>query len=105
MKNEQTSRQDLENILIEKAMKDLHFRQQLLGKPRETIEEALGMNFPPSMNVMVLEEKTDTFYLVLPASPPPFPSDELSENELRMVAGGGAEHTYGSDCYTEEPLC
>jgi hypothetical protein len=88
MENQQQQRQQLEQQLIEKAMKDETFRKQLIENPIETIESEIGMKLPSGMNIKVLEEKPEEVYLVLPMLHPSDQEGELTESELNKVAGG-----------------
>ena len=85
---DQTTRRDFELQLIEKAWKEDAFRQALRSDPQGAVERALGGKLPAGVQVKVVEESADTFYLVLPASPDAAPSSELSDQELDRVAGG-----------------
>ena len=81
-------RKELETQLIEKAMKDEAFREELLNNPKETLEREFEMKIPDFMNVAVLEEDAQTFYLVLPQKINAQSKDELTEAELMAVSGG-----------------
>ena len=81
-------RNELQTQLIEKAMKDEAFREELLKNPKETIEREFEMKIPDFMNVSVLEEDAQTFYLVLPQKINTQSKDELTEAELMAVSGG-----------------
>ncbi|MEI6172479.1 MAG: NHLP leader peptide family RiPP precursor [Bacteroidota bacterium] len=91
-------RKQLEQALIEKAMKDESFRKQLIEDPRSVIQEEFKMKIPDSLNLIVLEEDQKTFYLILPSNPSPGEEMELTEAELEGVSGGnmysiGCEYT------------
>ena len=88
MENLNQKRQQLEQALIEKAMNDEAFRNELIANPKEIIEKETGMKLPEAFNVKVLEENPQSFFLVLPAKVQPGTEDELSEAELEMVSGG-----------------
>jgi Nitrile hydratase, alpha chain len=83
------TRRDVELQLIEKAWKDDAFRQALLTDPRGALERELGAKLPAGVQVKVLAESADTFYLVLPANPDRAPAGELTDQQLDAVAGGG----------------
>ena len=80
-------RQQLEQLLIEKAMKDDSFRKQLIENPIAAIEAEMGMKIPETMKIIVLEEDPQTVYLVLPQVYNQETEMELSESELESVAG------------------
>ena len=82
-----SQRKQLEQKLIEKAMKDDSFRQELLRNPKEVIEAEFGRKIPESIQINVLEEDANTVYLILPQVAQN-PEMELTESELNAVAGG-----------------
>jgi Nitrile hydratase, alpha chain len=83
------SRRDFELQLIEKTWKDDAFRQALRSDPRGAVERVLGGKLPAGLQVKVVEESADTFYLVLPANPDRAPAGQLTDRQLEAVAGGG----------------
>jgi hypothetical protein len=83
-------RQQLEQQLIEKAMKDESFRKQLIENPIAAIEAETGMKIPEFVKIIVLEEDPKTVYLILPQNPVQNTEMELSVAELESVAGGTA---------------
>ena len=89
-------RQQLEQKLIEKAMKDESFRKQLIEDPNAAIEVVIGMKIPDAMKIIVLEEDPQTVYLVLPHVYAQDSEIELSIAELESVAGGD----YSNNEYT-----
>ena len=94
-------RKDIEQKLIEKALKDEAFRKQLIGNTEVAIEQETGMKIPESMNIKIVEEDPKTIYLVLPYVPATETQVELSEIELQEVAGGGnLPITYYKDANT-----
>jgi len=84
-------RKQLEQQIIEKAMKDESFRMQLIEDPRFILEQETGMKIPDSFNIKILEEDAQTFYIVLPEKINPETEDELTEAELMKVSGGQQE--------------
>jgi hypothetical protein len=85
---EQTTRREFELQLIEKAWKDDAFRQALRTDPQGVVERELGGQLPAGLQVKVLAESADTFYLVLPANPDRAPAGQLTDRQLDAVAGG-----------------
>jgi len=83
------TREHFEKLILEKAMKDEAFRTELLKNPKMTLEKEIGVKIPESINIRILEEKSDTFYLVLPPSDEKSTDGELTERELQNVAAGG----------------
>jgi hypothetical protein len=81
-------RQQIEQKLIEKALKDESFRKQLIENPNATFEAETGMKIPDMFQIKVLEEDPQTVYLVLPQSPDQSIDMELSEDDLISLAGG-----------------
>ena len=81
-------RQQIEQQLIEKAMKDESFRKQLIENPGAAIEAETGMKIPYGMKIKLLEEDHQTVYLILPATNLKNSELELSEAELESVSGG-----------------
>ena len=79
------TRKEIESNLIAKAWKDDSFKQQLMNNPKSAIAEA-GISLPESIEVKVIEETANTFYLVIPRQPSQ--EKELSEADLQSVAGG-----------------
>ena len=109
MENKNEQRKQLEERLIVKATKDETFRKNLLASPRETLETEFGINIPDAVNIKVLEEDQNSFYLVLPPIINSETEDELSEAELEMVSGGyeggDSDYTYGLPPMASKPCC
>lgn len=100
------NRKNIEKQLIEKAMKDEVFRQRLLENPERTIGEEFAIKIPESFKINVLQEESNSFYLILPPLQESKQTDELAEPELASVAGGGdgysiagCEETYALFCH------
>lgn len=79
------TRQEIEEKLIARAWQDESFKQELISNPRSAFEKE-GITLPENIEVRVVEESPNTFYLVLPVRPSE--TAELSEAELESVAGG-----------------
>ena len=52
--------------LINRALTDEGFKAKLISNPAGAVEEELGFKVPDFINVKVLEETSDTRYIVLP---------------------------------------
>ena len=86
--SEYKTRQEFEANLIAKAWQDEAFKQQLMSNPVAVYEEELGRKAPDDIEIKVLEETPGVTYLVIPKKPET--SEELSEEALESVAGGGS---------------
>ena len=93
-----TTRRDIELQLIEKAWKDEAFRQALRSDPQSAVEKALGSKLPAGVQLKVVEETADTFYLVLPANLDRAPAGQLTDQQLEAVAGGWSGKSDCSNC-------
>lgn len=90
------SHSDIERIVRERLAADPAFRQALLADPRAALTEATGLQVPGSVTVTVHEESLTDIHLVIPLAA----SDEVAEEDLKLVAGGGADpNSFG--CYFE----
>jgi hypothetical protein len=78
------SRGALQDVIAENAAQDPTYRESLLNDPRMVLEKHLGSELPDWLKVEVAEEKADTIYLIAPY----VPTEELSDEDLEMVAGG-----------------
>ena len=83
------TRADFESQLVAKAWQDENFKQELLSNPKAVFERETGKNPPEGVQVTVLEETPNHIYMVLPVKPAIENSEELSEEALEAVAGGG----------------
>jgi hypothetical protein len=81
------TRGQLWDKIVEQAQKNPKYLQQLMSDPRGLMEKQLGQSIPSSVNIKVLQEANDTYYIVLPASAKE--GAELSDADLEKVAGGG----------------
>jgi hypothetical protein len=81
-------RAEIERRLLQKSLEDDSFRQKLLADPKGTVEQELGTQLPEGVEVRVVEESTDTIYLVLPSASAVGEGEGLSDQELEAVAGG-----------------
>jgi hypothetical protein len=98
-------RQQFEQRLIEKAMKDESFRKYLIENPDAAIEAETGIKTPETMKIIVLVEDPQTVYLVLPQNTAANDIMELSDAELEAVAGGYDIWSRATDCGSCEEAC
>jgi hypothetical protein len=100
-------RKNFESQIIEKAAADEAFRKALVSNPRTAVENELGIKLPAAINLRVLEESADNFYMVLPQKNSAAARGELSDLELEAVAGGkagfmGSKQREGADQMPKE---
>jgi glycerol-3-phosphate O-acyltransferase len=81
------TRGQLWDKIIDQAQKNPKYYQMLKSNPRALMEKQLGTAIPAKLNIKVLEETADTYYIVLPAVAKE--GAELSDADLEKVAGGG----------------
>jgi len=103
MNDSQEIRKQIEQKIIEKAMKDEDFRKQLIDDPKHLLEQEFRMKLPDSVDIIVVEEDAQTFYLVLPQNSAIIEDGELTEADLELVSGGYGRDTNESSCHVE--LC
>ncbi|MDB9513472.1 proteusin family RiPP peptide OspA [Kamptonema animale CS-326] len=82
-----STRKEAEEQLAIKALKDPSFREKLKANPKAVISEEFNTQVPDDLTIEVVEETATKMYLVLPA--PEAVEEELSEEQLEAVAGGG----------------
>jgi len=81
-------RKELEQRVIQKSQEDSAFRASLLADPKAAIEQELGTSLPAGVQVSVVEESSNAFYLVIPQASQGGAGGELSDQDLEAVAGG-----------------
>lgn len=81
------TRGQLWDKIVEQAQKNPAYCAALKADPRSLMEKQLGTAIPTTVNIKVLEETADTYYIVLPAFAQE--GSELSDSDLEKVAGGG----------------
>ena len=62
----QTPRQEVEKQIMLKSQQDSEFRRGLVKSPKATLQSFLGITFPNSVQVQVIQETPDKYKLVLP---------------------------------------
>lgn len=94
MANQQPSQEQMQEAarqnaqFMAKVWSDPQFKQRLVQDPAGVMREQ-GIEVPQGIDVRVVENTENVFYLVLP----PRPSEEISDEQLESVAGG---NTLGS---------
>lgn len=63
------SKQDLINRIIEKSWAEPDFKEELQKDPKAAVKKAFNVDIPDHVNIKVVEETEDTYYLVLPQNP------------------------------------
>ena len=74
-----TAEQTLQEQIIQKAWEDAEFKKKLIADPKAAVKDAFGIDVPDTIEVEVLEESANKFYLVLPQSPQEVTSANNSE--------------------------
>ena len=71
------SAEELRSQISQKEWEDEAFKARLLADPIQTVEETFGYALPANIEVTVLEETADRYYLVIPQNPADI-DDELT---------------------------
>ncbi|MBV9389029.1 MAG: NHLP leader peptide family RiPP precursor [Chroococcidiopsidaceae cyanobacterium CP_BM_ER_R8_30] len=98
---------DVESQLIQQAAQDPAFRERLLSNPKAVLNEK-GLAIPDSVQIQVLQETPNQFYLVLPLeqSAPASGTNVLADQELERVSGGaGTGQTGWTGCASGQSGC
>ena len=85
------TRFEFEQKLIQRAWEDENFKQELLSNPQAVFARESGQELPQNLEIEVIQETANKVYLVLPNNPASAITneEELSEETLEAVAGGG----------------
>jgi hypothetical protein len=76
------TRSEVETMIAEHIAADPAFRDTLLADPHAVLSEMVGFDIAESVQVVLHEESLTQIHLTIPSS------DELSESDLELVAGG-----------------
>ena len=60
-------RAELHRRLVDRALADPRVRERLIETPRDALADELGVELPPNLEVIVIEERPDRIAIVLPA--------------------------------------
>ncbi|WP_281888471.1 NHLP leader peptide family RiPP precursor [Paenibacillus sp. YYML68] len=61
--------EELKYKIIRLTWEDAAFKAKLIANPKAAVKEAFGVDIPANVNVQVLSESDNQFYLVLPSEP------------------------------------
>ncbi len=78
------SRSKIQEMVVAYAAEKPENREALLADRKRVLSELLNQPIPEYLNVRVAEETADTIFLIAP-----YLADQLSDNQLEDVAGGG----------------
>jgi hypothetical protein len=88
--------------VLERAVKDESFRQEVLNNPRAVLAREYNVHVPETVSIRVVEDTADTLTIALPAKQETM--QELSDVELEAASGGGVQIgwtficTFGKGC-------
>lgn len=77
---------DLRPAILERASRDAEFRRRLLIDPKAVIYDTFGITVPDDIRLKFIEKSPDLDALIV--LPDFIDNQELSDEELRQVAGG-----------------
>lgn len=86
--NTENQRSSIESRIVARALASEAYKQELLNNSavaKAEIEKELGEALPEKFSVYVVQQTSDTAYIVLPYMPS---NESLTEQQLEAVAGG-----------------
>ena len=96
---------ELEAQVLAQAVQDPAFRARLLAEPKAVFAER-GLSIPPEIQIQVVQETAEQYYLVLPAAAARRAGASLSDADLEQVAGGGlSSDTAWTGCGSGQSGC
>ena len=87
--NQEQTRGKIVASLVAKAWQDDNFKQELISNPKAVIQRETGEEISNDIQVNIVEETPNQIYFVIPSKPNVDNSEELSDEALEAVAGGG----------------
>lgn len=87
--NQGQTREQIIASLVAKAWQDDNFKNEFISNPKAVIQRETGKEVPGDVQINVLEETPNQIYFVIPNKPDVNSSEELSDEALEAVAGGG----------------
>jgi hypothetical protein len=72
--------------ILERAIKDESFRQEVLTNPRGVLAREYNIHVPETISIRVVEDTADTLTIVVPSKQEAL--QELSDAELEAASGG-----------------
>lgn len=86
MKTPAFKRSEFDAKLVARALKDADFKARLKADPKAVYEAELGRKIPGPAKIVVIEERPDTFYVVVPYIPEDLhPGDETIDAVARHI--------------------
>ncbi len=86
MSQETVTRAELEEFMVEQAVKRPEYKAALLKNPKAVLEQQIGSKLPEDVQVEVVQETASKIYIRLPHATKE--GDELKDEDLEQVAGG-----------------
>ena len=90
----EVSKEEMIGLMYQFALNNPDYRKAMLQDPKGLLAKQMQQDLPDNLNVQVVEETPDTFYLVAPYVQAA--GDELSDDDLEKVAGGKGKGSKGS---------